>query len=405
MWLHRSQQIVLSAILLILLTGLHQISASAATYAISEVMSGLVTPRGLAWGPDDGLYVAEAGSGGSGPSVMLGNGNTGVLGNTSGLSRLLGGVQTRVLEGLPSVATAAGLDAGGLQDLVFDSTGTAYGLFAFGSDAAQRDANLGAAGALLGTIVQLPFGGAGSLQPVADIAAYELASNPAAGNTDSNPFSLALTAGGNFLVADAGANDFVQATPAGVVSTLGVLAARPNPLPFGPPMFQSVPTTIAIGPDGAYYIGQLTGFPFPPGAANVYRFDPATSSLTVAHTGFTNIVDLTFDNDGNLFVLQLTTNGLGPNPGSGALLKINAVDNARSLIASTGLVFPGSVLAGPDGSLYVSNRTNVPAGGQVLRLTPVPEPSSVGIFGVLLLICTASARRLKTRGTLQCKTP
>ena len=30
------------------------------------VMTGLDNPRGLAWGPEGGLYVAEAGRGGSG---------------------------------------------------------------------------------------------------------------------------------------------------------------------------------------------------------------------------------------------------------------------------------------------------------------------------------------------------
>lgn len=350
----------------------------AAPYVLQEVMSGLVTPRGLAFGPDGGLYVAEAGNGGSGPSVVLGNGNTALLGATSGLSRLLGGVQERVLSGLPSVATSAGLDAGGLQDIAFDSAGQAYGLFGFGSDATQRNANLGEAGAALGTISRLPLGATPTLQIVADITAHETAANPAGGAVDSNPFGLAITTSGDFLVADAGANDFLKATPAGIVSTLGVLAARPNPLPFGPPVFQSVPTAIAIGPDNAYYIGQLTGFPFPPGAANVYRFDPVTAALTVAHSGFTNIVDLTFDDDGNLFVLQISTNGLAAaaGPGSGLLLKIDSLTGNRETIASDGLVFPGSVVAGLDGTLYVTNHSNIPGGGQVLSLTPVPEPAT-----------------------------
>jgi len=29
-----------------------------------------------------------------------------------------------------------------------------------------------------------------------------------------------------------------------------------------------VPTSVAVGPDGAYYVGELTGFPVVPGAAN-----------------------------------------------------------------------------------------------------------------------------------------
>jgi hypothetical protein len=372
-------------------------NSSAATYSISEVMNGLVTPRGLAFGPDGGLYVAEAGSGGSGPSVVLGNGNTASLGTTSSVSRLLGGVQTRVLIDLPSVATAAGLDAGGLQDIVFDGNGQAFGLFSFGSDAMQRDTNLGAAGARLGTIAQLPLSGAGSLVHVADITAHEFTANPAGGSLDSNPFGLALAPGGNFIVADAGANDFVQATPAGAVSTLAVLPAKPNPLPFGPPVYQSVPTSIAVGPDGAYYVGQLTGFPFPPGAANVYRYDPITSAVTEAFTGFTNIIDLTFDDEGLLYVLQVSSNGLASamGPGSGLLIQIDPTTGLRETIASDGLVFPGAVTAGPDGALYVTNHANVPTGGQVLRIASVPEPSSLALL--TLGVVAAGARRRRTR--------
>jgi hypothetical protein len=308
---------------------------------------------------------------------------------------LKGGVQERVLDGLPSVATAAGLDAGGLQDIVFDGAGQAYGLFAFGSDAMQRDTNLGAGGALLGKIAQLPLDGPGALQPIADIAAHEFAANPAGGNIDSNPFGMAVTPGGMFIVADAGANDFVQATGGGVVSTLAVLPAKPNPLPFGPPVYQSVPTAIAIGPDGAYYVGQLTGFPFPPGAANVYRFDPATSALTIAYDGFTNIVDLTFDDDGDLYVLQISSNGLASatGPGTGLLVKVDTSSGVRTTIASTGLVFPSSVVAGPDGSLYVSNRSSMPSGGQVLRIAPVPEPSALLLGMWLLSAVTWRSRR------------
>jgi len=103
-------------------------------YTMEEVMHGLITPRGLAFGPDGGLYVAEAGNGGDGPSIVLGSGNEAFLGASSGLSRLLGGEQTRVLEGLPSVATAAGLEANGLADIAFDGSGQAYGLFGLGAN-------------------------------------------------------------------------------------------------------------------------------------------------------------------------------------------------------------------------------------------------------------------------------
>lgn len=384
----------LTVIFIGLSAALQASAARAEDFVITEVMSNLVTPRGLAFGPDGALYVAEAGSGGSGPSVVLGNGSTALLGATSGLSRLLGGVQTRVLNGLPSVATATGLDAGGLQDIVFDGSGQAYGLFSFGSDATQRNTNLGADGAALGAIARLPLAG-GSLQLVADLAAHELAANPAGGAIDSNPFGFAPTPDGGFVIADAGANDFLRATSAGVVSTLGVLAAKPNPLPFGPPVYQSVPTSITIGPDGAYYIGQLTGFPFPPGAANVYRFDPTTSVLTEAFTGFTNIIDMTFDATGMLYVLQVSSNGLASQagPGTGLLIQVDPTSGERTTIASAGLVFPGAVVAGPDGALYVTNHSNAPSGGQVLRIAAVPEPSTIWLTLLAAVIATIASGR------------
>ncbi|MBA4107865.1 MAG: ScyD/ScyE family protein [Pirellula sp.] len=390
-------QFILASIICTVSIVLAASRATGATYAISEVMSGLVSPRGLAFGPDGALYVAEAGSGGNGPSIVAGTGNTVFFGTTGGVSRLLNGVQSRVLSGVGSLATAAGQDASGLDDIVFDAAGQAIGLIGLGANPALRT-NLGPAGAAFGTVVRLPLNGVGAIEQVADVAGHELAYNPAGGTVDSNPFGLTRTPAGGFLVADAGGNDFLQATVAGVVSTLGVLPARPNPLlPMGPPMFQPVPTSIEIGPDGAYYIGQLTGFPFPPGASNVYRFDPVTSALSVAHTGFTNIVDLTFDAAGNLFVLQITTNGLASamGPGPGALFKIDATTGDRSLIASEGLLFPSSVLAGPDGALYVTNRGTSPTAGQVLKLTPVPEPGSLLLLS--LSVAAIAARRRRKR--------
>jgi hypothetical protein len=61
----------------------------------------------------------------------------------------------------------------------------------------------------------------------------------------------------------------------------------PNPFPM-----QAVPTGMAIGPDNQLYIGQLTGFPFPVGGANVYRFNG--TNLEEFATGFTNIIESCF---------------------------------------------------------------------------------------------------------------
>jgi hypothetical protein len=361
-------------------------SADAQEYVIREVMSGLNNPRGLAIGPDGGLYVAEAGSGGNGPEIVLESGAVFRYGATGGLSRLLNGVQERVLAELPSLATQLpiGTSAQGLADITFDGSGTAYGVIGLGANPNQR-AGLGAVGADFATLVRLSLGGAGPFERIADLGAYEVANNPDGTTVDSNAFGIALAPGGGFLVADAGANTVLSVTTNGVVSTLDVFPSRPNPLPSAPPTIQAVPTAVAIGPDDAYYIGELTGFPFVPGAANVHRFDPATEETTIAYSGFTNITDLTFDADGNLYVLQMSTNGLASpmGTGAGALIRIDADTGDRTTIASQGLMLPGSVLAAADGTLYVTNRVTS-AQGQVLSFTPIPEPSSLLLASVCL---------------------
>ena len=71
------------------------------------VMSGLDNPRGLTFvlGEDDddwALYVAEAGSGGSGPCAMV-RGAEHCAGTTGAVTRYQSGVQQRIVTGLPSV--------------------------------------------------------------------------------------------------------------------------------------------------------------------------------------------------------------------------------------------------------------------------------------------------------------
>ena len=62
---------------------------------------------------------------------------------------------------------------------------------------------------------------------------------------------------------------------------------------------ETVPTTVVVGPDGAYYVGQLTGFPFPVGGASVYRVAPGGEPEVYA-SGFTNIIDIGFGPDETL---------------------------------------------------------------------------------------------------------
>jgi sugar lactone lactonase YvrE len=119
-----------------------------------------------------------------------------------------------------------------------------------------------------------------------------------------------------------------------------------------------VPNSVTFGPDGAVYAGQLTGAPFPSGAASVFRLSP-DGTLTPFATGFTSIIDIAFGPNGDLYVLQIF-------PGN--LIRITP-DGSRSVVWS-GLAFPGGVAIGPDGAIYVTNLSVSPGGGQVLRIQP-----------------------------------
>jgi hypothetical protein len=161
-------------------------------------------------------------------------------------------------------------------------------------------------------------------------------------------------------VTDAGGNALLHVTIGGTVSTIATFPARPAR------STDAVPTSVAIGPDGAYYVGELTGVPFAVGAARVYRV-VADREPEVFLTGFTGIIDLAFGSDGSLFVLQHAT---GPFlSGNGALIRV-APNGTRTTVASAGLVNPTSVVVGPDGALYVSNRGASARIGEVLRIVP-----------------------------------
>lgn len=186
----------------------------------------------------------------------------------------------------------------------------------------------------------------GTPRPVAEISAFEAAENPDGGEIDSNPFDLAALGGGRVLVADAAANavliadrtghiDWVATLPNELASSAHAktLAGCPNPpaeLAFVcglPEMMPAEPvtTSVAVGPDGAYYVSELKGFPAPLGASKVWRIEPGTRhaecgsspACEVVVDGFTSIVDINFGPDGTLYVVELDENswlGLETNP-------------------------------------------------------------------------------------------
>jgi hypothetical protein len=331
------------------------------------VASGLDNPRGLAFGTDGGLYVVEAGRGGTSTMCLpLPDGpGTRCYGPSGAVTRITGlGQQQRVVTGLPSLAPAGGDQATGPHDIAF-GLGRAWITIGLGGDPAIR-APFTAAGIRLGHLVRvLPTG---AWDYTVDISAHEGATNPDGTTIDSNPYGLAI-ATNRALVADAGANALLQIGLDAVVSTLAVFPQRPG---GSNPAMQAVPTTVAVGADGNLYVAELTGQPFPVGAARVYRVPSGGGTPVVVATGFTNIIDIAFGPGGVGYVLEHDADSIIPplGPGvAGRLIRINT-NGTQTVVASAGLIKPGGMAIGPDGALYVTNRSISAGLGEVVRILP-----------------------------------
>ena len=365
--------VVLLALALSAAPGMAESAASLQTIA-----SGLNNPRGLALGSDGGLYVAEAGRGGTGPCVQGPEGPQ-CFGLSGSITRidLWRGRQERVVTGLPSLADNNGSSATGPHDISFSGRGVGYIAIGLGGNPTARTTNFGAGGANLGQLMRgVLYRG---WRNIADVSGYEAQANPDQGAVDSNPYSV-LAWGDRQIVADAGGNAVVQVDERGRMTTLAVF---PNRMVAAPPFLglppgsqipmQSVPTSVALGPDGKLYVGELTGFPFPVGAANVYRVPLTGGTPEVFASGFTNIVDIAFGPDGSLYVVEIAKNGLlAAEQGgdqTGALIRVSP-NGTQTEIASAGLVAPGGVAIGPYGTLYVTNKSILAGQGEVVRVQP-----------------------------------
>jgi len=368
-----------------MLAALLATSALHAAPQVEVIATGLNNPRGLAFAPNGQLYVTEAGSGGNGRCLVLADQRTACYGETGAITRVDPRGKSspkRIVRGLPSLAAQPdGFGGTGPQHIAFSRDGRASVVMGFGAEAPARK-GVGRKAWLFGKVLQVRIDG--RLISAADIATYEFIHNPVPGGADSNPNGVAMVPG-RTVVADAGANAIFSIAADRTITTLAAFPARmvpaPPPLSLPPgatiPM-QSVPTTVVDGKDGWLYVGELTGFPFPAGGANVYRVSPDGGPVETYARGFTNIVALAFDDWHRLYVLEI---GNGPSFGSpplrppGRLVRVNP-DGSRTVLHDQ-LFYPGGLAIGKDGAAYVTNNGVVPgpipggqfaAGGTVLRI-------------------------------------
>lgn len=325
------------------------LSAIAAPAASARVVaSGLDDPRGIGLAPGGRILVAESLSGQI--------------------------TQIRRQRGFPASTLAT---VPGLVDVASRGRGRTYGV-------------IGAPAALL-----VRIHANGSWHTVADIGAYQkgdpdphdLEDNP----RTSNPNGLALLRDGRILVVDAEGNDLLLVGRNGSIQTVARFPTRTVPWPSGlgegpppgtPVPSEAVPTAVAVGPDGAWYVAELRGFPFTAGKSRVWRVDPKARGVEcgssvrcrVYRDGFTSVIDLTFGDD-RLYVLEIAKQGLlavevfGAPP-IGALW---AVEGRRKTELARGeLLAPGGIAVGATrhGEVaFITTGTILgPGKGQVVRL-------------------------------------
>jgi hypothetical protein len=328
------------------------------------VATGLDNPRGLDVDHHGSIYVTEAGRGGAGPCMPGPEGGEVCIGASGAVTKAWHGGQRRIVDGLPSVAGADGNGAIGPSDVELRWWGSALLTVGLAADPSAR-AGFGELGAGLGQLYKLSHRGP---EPVADIAQFEADANPDGTlPPDSNPHSV-TTKWGRTYVADAGGNTIVKVRKSGEISTVAVFPDRIVDAPPGFPEpqvpMQAVPTSVVVGPDGALYVGQLTGFPFVEGGANVYRIG-RDGQPEVYASGFTNVTGIAFDRHGRLYVVEFASNGILSMDPTGALIRVDP-DGSRETIADD-LVNPTGVAVSRKGNVYVSNHGAEAGLGEVLR--------------------------------------
>jgi hypothetical protein len=339
-------------------------AASAAQAATVEtVATGLNNPRGVAVGPDGGVYVANAGKGGK---LCQGKGeNKFCLGMTSSIVKVANGKKTTVAKGLLSAAGGGGVFATGVHGVSVSPDGRVFGVETSGTPKDIGDAPPWAR-KQAGRLFDLTSG----RTPVANISLIEWNRNldKVKGDRNSNPYAV-LALADRQIVVDAGANAVLQ-VQGGKISVLAVLPKNGKG--------DSVPTSIAQGPDGNYYVGELAEGAGK-GKARVWRIPAAGGTPEVYATGFTNVTGVAFGPDGSLFVTEFATN-LRKNNLKGAVVRI-APDGSRTRLGGNKLLAPTGAAVDSTGAVYVSNFSVLPArtpkkspfkgaGGTLVKITP-----------------------------------
>lgn len=321
--------------------------AIASIFAPKGNNPGLNNPRGLKFGPDGYLYVAEGGVGGSDstagppPQCRQAAGVGPYTGSPDGsqISRVdvLGNIEPWVL-GFPSSMTneASGHLTSGVADVAFIGD-TMYALIGGGGCSHGVPSRPNGVAQVTGH----------NWTYIADLSDWSLNHDVAHPEEDDfepdGTWYSMIAVRGDLYAVEPNHGEVVKVTRSGNVSRVIDISASQGHV---------VPTAIAY--HGNFYVGNLDVFTpgTPPGSSNVYKITPS-GQIRIDTRKLALVTGLVFDNRARMYVLQVGTDPATFGPGTGQIVRVDPSGHQQVIVRN--LSFPTGMTMGPDGALYVSN--------------------------------------------------
>ena len=328
---------------------------AAQTTSMTVIASGLNGPRGLKFGPDGNLYVAEAGTGGT-------NGTVGTCdqvpspvgpytgGKTARISMIRpDGTRSTVVDQLPSSQDFLG-DILGVADIAFID-GQLYAALA-GGGCSHGNPDIPNA------IIKVDRD-AGTWQQVANLSQFVMHHpaahvQPADFEPDETFYGMIATRDTLYVV---GPNhgQVLEVKQNGHIRQLIDISATQGHI---------VPTAIAAN-GGTFHVGNLNTFPIMPGTSQILDIS-RKGEILHAMPGFTTVVGLAYRNH-RPYAVELSTEPGNPAPGAGKVVRLSDLGAIEDV--ATGLTLPTALTFGPDGNLYVSNFGAAgPGSGEIVQI-------------------------------------